>query len=120
MAQYAIGAGSPPPLQSRVTGSHSAMLEVHVCNKDGVLLRAYALGDSEEVMIGRDEHCDIRIENASVSREHCVIERQGVGLVLRDLASTGGTFVSGDRLDEIRLTDGLEITVGPAVLKFFL
>ena len=96
------------------------MMEVHVCNKDGVLLRAYALGDNQEIMIGRDSHCDICIENSSVSREHCVIEPQGVGLVLRDLASTGGTFLSGDRLDEVRVTDGLEITVGPAVLKFFL
>ena len=102
------------------------MMEVHVCNQDGVLLRAYALGDDRddqdvmEVVIGRDSHCDICIENSSVSREHCVIERQGVGLVLRDLASTGGTFLDGNRLDEVRLTDGLEITVGPAVLKFVL
>ena len=95
-------------------------MEVHVCNKDGVLLRAYALGDGQEVMIGRDSHCDICIENSSVSRAHCVVERHGVGFVLRDLASTGGTYLGGDRLDEVRLTDGLEVTVGPAVLKFVL
>lgn len=100
-----------------------AIMKVHVCNKGGVLLRAYALGDDREVMevmIGRDSHCDICIENSSVSREHCVIERQGARLVLRDLESTGGTFLRGDRLDEIQVTDGMEITVGPAILKFFL
>ncbi len=95
------------------------MMEVHVCNCDGVLLRAFALGDSEEVIIGRDRHCDIRIESSSVSREHCVIERRGQTLVLRDLESTGGTFLAGDRLDQVQLTDGLEVVIGPAVLKFF-
>ncbi len=95
------------------------MIEVHVCNSDGVLLRAFAIGDTEEVIIGRDRHCDIRITSSSVSREHCVIERRGQTLVLRDLESTGGIFAAGDRLDQVQVRDGLEVTVGPAVLKFF-
>ena len=82
-------------------------------------MRAYALGDSEEIIIGRDASCDIRIQARSISREHCTIERQGDGLVLRDLDSTGGTHVNGQRLDQIRLTDGLEVRIGPAVLKLF-
>ena len=94
------------------------MMEVHICNSDGVVLRAFALGDSEEVIIGRDRHCDIRIESSAVSREHCVIERQGQSLVLRDLDSTGGTFADGDRLGKVKLRDGLEVSVGPALLRF--
>ena len=94
------------------------MMEVHICNCDGAVLRAFALGDSEEVIIGRDQHCDIRIKSSSVSREHCVIDRQGESLVLRDLDSTGGTFASGDRLEAVKLTDGLEVSIGPAVLRF--
>lgn len=94
------------------------MMEVHVCNTDGVLLRAFALGDSEEVLIGRDDHCDIRIEAPTVSREHCVIERKGPGLVLRDLQSTTGTYAAGAKLDTVKLTDGLEVVIGPALLKF--
>ncbi len=95
------------------------MMEVHVCNTDGVLLKAFALGDTQEVIIGRDRHCDIRIASSSISREHCVIERQGQTLVLRDLGSTGGIFAAGDRLDQVQLRDGLEVMVGPAVLRFF-
>ncbi len=94
------------------------MLELHVCNRHGVVLRAYALGDSEEVVIGRDAHCDVRITASTVSREHCTIEWQGGSPVLRDLGSTGGTYANGNRLDEIRLRDGLEVRVGPAILKF--
>ena len=95
------------------------MMEVHVCNHDGTVLRAFALGDSDEVVIGRDPHCDIRIESKSVSREHCSIERQGAEFLLRDLGSTGGTWADGSRLDKIRVRPGLVVTVGPALLKFF-
>ena len=94
------------------------MLELHVCNQQGKLLRAFALGDSDEVIVGRDETCDIQIRAKSVSREHCTIEREGQDFVLRDLGSTGGTFLDGKRVDRVRLRDGIAVTVGPAVLKF--
>ncbi|TVQ55077.1 MAG: FHA domain-containing protein [Phycisphaerales bacterium] len=96
------------------------MIELHVCSKKtGSLLKAFALGDSEEVLIGRDDACDIKIKSRSVSREHCAIEREGESLVLRDLGSTGGTIRNGEKIDRIRLEDGLEVTIGPAVLKFY-
>ena len=62
---------------------------------------------------------DIRILAKSVSREHCAIEQDGDDLVLRDLGSTGGTFLDGSRVEKVRLQDGMEINVGPAVLKFY-
>jgi pSer/pThr/pTyr-binding forkhead associated (FHA) protein len=95
------------------------MMELHVCNRAGVLLRAFALGESKEVIVGRDETCDIRILAKSVSREHCAIEQDGEDLVLRDLGSTGGTYLNGSRVEKVRLQDGMEIAVGPAVLKFY-
>jgi len=94
-------------------------MELHVCNRSGALLKSYALGDAVEVLVGRDETCDVRIASRSVSREHCLIEQQGDGMVLRDLDSTGGTFVEGARVETVRLRDGMEATVGPAVLKFY-
>lgn len=95
------------------------MMELHICNKDGSLLRAFALGDSKEVIVGRDENCDIRIMARSVSREHCAIEQQGEALVLRDLGSSGGTYVKGSRIETVSVEDGMEVLVGPAVLKFY-
>ena len=96
------------------------MMEVHVCDRAGTMLRAFAIGDSAELIVGRDDSCDIRIMSKSVPREHCSIEESDDGsLVLRDLGSTAGTYVNGDRVDSIRLEDGVEVRVGPAVLKFY-
>ena len=96
------------------------MLEVHICNQDGSVLRAFALGDSKEVLVGRDEGCDIQIRSAAVSREHCSIEQDDDdGFRLRDLGSKAGTLVNGERVETAKIEDGLEITIGPAVLKFF-
>ena len=97
------------------------MMELHICARSGgKVLRKFALGDLEELIIGRDEGCDIRIKSPVVSREHCTIEQDETGaLVLSDSDSTGGTFVEEQKIDSIRLEDGLEVTIGPAVLKFY-
>jgi pSer/pThr/pTyr-binding forkhead associated (FHA) protein len=96
------------------------MMEVHICNGAGTMLRAFAIGDNAEVIVGRDDSCDIRIVSKSVSREHCSIEESDDGsLVLKDLGSTAGTFVNGSRIDSVRLEDGIIVRIGPALLKFF-
>ncbi|MHC5001813.1 MAG: FHA domain-containing protein [Planctomycetota bacterium] len=95
------------------------MMELHVCSQSGQLLRAFALGEVErELIIGREEHCDVQIASRSVSREHCAIERDEEGLLLRDLGSTCGTIIDGRRVDHVRVQSGLEVHVGPAVLRF--
>jgi pSer/pThr/pTyr-binding forkhead associated (FHA) protein len=95
------------------------MMEVHVVNaKSGEMLRAFALGDEAEVIIGRDTSCDICITSPSVSREHCVIEQLEGEFVIRDLGSTGGTLQGGHRIEQLRVEEGLEIQVGPTLLRF--
>jgi len=95
------------------------MMELHVISrKTGQLLRQFALGDEVDVLIGRDEDCDIRLNAPSVSRTHCLIETVNGDMRLRDLGSTGGTRSGGRDVDEIRVEHGLEVEVGPAILRF--
>lgn len=96
------------------------MLEVHVCAKNGALLRAFALGDADEVIVGRDDACDIRINAPSISREHCCIERDEKGtMFIRDLGSTTGTFTNGEKIERMPVKEGMSVEIGPAVLKFY-
>lgn len=65
-------------------------------------------------IVGRDEDCDLRIPAATVSREHCEIAVEPDGLRIKDLASSNGTFVNGEQVDEAQLQAGDIISIGPA------
>ena len=81
------------------------------------MLKAYALGEKEKSSLPgrRVRHSD----SAAISREHCVIERNESGLVLKDLDSSSGTFVDGKKIDSTALSSGMEARVGPAILRFY-
>lgn len=63
--------------------------------------------------LGRRESNDIDILDEGVSREHAAIRREGDAFFVRDLGSTGGTFVNGERLTgERALRDGDRLMLG--------
>lgn len=70
--------------------------------------------------IGRTERSDIFIEDASVSREHAVIEGKDGRFILEDLKSTNGTFINGESTDVRVLSHGDKIRVGNTVLQFIV
>ncbi|HSG78770.1 MAG TPA: FHA domain-containing protein, partial [Acidimicrobiia bacterium] len=61
--------------------------------------------------IGR-QGADISLEDDEASRQHSAIEILGDHAILRDLGSTNGTYVNGERLDEIDLEPGDEVFIG--------
>lgn len=63
-------------------------------------------------MIGREAAVVLR--GAGVSREHCVVEREGAALVLRDNGSRNGTTLRGIALTgAARLDEGAQFGLGP-------
>jgi len=66
-------------------------------------------------VIGRTVSCDLRIPLASVSRQHCELLLEGEDLRLRDLGSSNGTYHNAERVQEVVLTAGDEVIVGPVV-----
>jgi len=76
---------------------------------------AYPLVASTTV-IGRGDEADIVLDDPGVSRRHAEIRvtTDGPHLVatLRDLGSTNGTFVDGERVGAVQLVEGSSVTVG--------
>jgi pSer/pThr/pTyr-binding forkhead associated (FHA) protein len=67
--------------------------------------------DKDIILIGRDPTCDLRIDNAGVSRHHARIEKAGDTYTLIDLNSGNGTFVRGERVSKHNLNSGDEIGI---------
>jgi predicted component of type VI protein secretion system len=76
--------------------------------------------DGERVTIGKNADNDLVIaEDPSVSRAHAVIERAGGRWMIRDVGSTNGTLVNGERIfGERQLRDDDEIFLGRTRLHF--
>lgn len=70
--------------------------------------------------IGRSADCDLVINDPKVSRSHALIEWDERGFSIRDLGSSNGTFVNGQRIGLIRsrLQDGDQIQVYEQVILF--
>jgi pSer/pThr/pTyr-binding forkhead associated (FHA) protein len=67
-------------------------------------------------LLGRDESCDVRLDHKSVSKLHCVVVKTDGLLLLRDLGSTNGTRVNGQRVRRAALLPN--DTVAVANLKY--
>jgi diguanylate cyclase (GGDEF)-like protein len=84
--------------------------------------RMLVVGAGVELLIGREEDADLRIEDASISRRHALVCEDHGEVTLCDLGSRNGTYVNGERLTGERcLDDGDQIQLGGiCTLKFTL
>jgi len=57
------------------------------------------MGSKKLLKVGSADDSDIVVAQQTVSRLHCSLEWTGSAWTIRDLGSTNGTFVNGDRID---------------------
>lgn len=68
-----------------------------------------------EVVIGRDESCQIRLATNEVSRQHCRLMCEGDHVVIHDLGSRNGTLINDIAIQgQADLQPGDILRVGPA------
>ncbi|MCU0466289.1 MAG: FHA domain-containing protein [Anaerolineae bacterium] len=77
--------------------------------------------EKDEVVVGREDHCDIVLRERQISREHIKILREDGQYVVQDLSSRNGTWVNGKKLEGSQeLYDNDEIHVALAVRLQFV
>lgn len=67
--------------------------------------------DRAVVVVGRHPQCDARIDSIRVSRRHCCMTADRGEVVVRDLGSTNGIRINGQRVEMGRLRPGDELAI---------
>lgn len=67
--------------------------------------------DRDMLIIGRHPQCDARLDSIRVSRRHCCMTQDSGEVIIRDLGSTNGIRINGQRVEKgrLRLNDELSI-----------
>jgi FhaA, N-terminal domain/FHA domain len=104
---------APPPPRRRVNPADRPWLDV-----DG---ERYPLMGAMTIL-GRDDAADIILDDPGISRRHTELRvtTDGPHFVtsIRDLGSTNGTYVNGERITTTHLEDGDRVTVGRTSITF--
>lgn len=80
--------------------------------------------DEEISRIGRAPESDIFLDDVTVSRKHCSIEKKNhsgkPSYLLSDLGSLNGTYLNGEITAQSELNDGDEVQIGKFRMHFFI
>ena len=87
-----------------------------------VLLSAGMTGRSHELKvdkttIGRVEDNTFAIVDPSISSHHCEVLLRGAEIVVRDLNSTNGTFINGEKVTETVIKPGQILRLGQIEMR---
>lgn len=74
----------------------------------------------QRVVLGRGERTDFHVLDSWASREHCSVTYQPDGIILEDLRSKNGTYVSGHRVERTRIPDGSLIQIGTTTIQVLM
>jgi adenylate cyclase len=74
--------------------------------------QSIVLPPGRPLLVGRAVACDLPIQDATVSRRHAEVELFEGAVLVRDLQSTNGTFLNGERVREALAPPGSRISFG--------
>jgi DNA-binding SARP family transcriptional activator len=117
------------PLPAKAAAAATAPVAVTIIDERSPSATAQLRDDSGKVIpigatamcIGRLPDNDVVLSHGKVSRHHAIIVDTGLNFVIRDLRSSNGVFVRGERIiDSAVLADGDGIRIGTSAFVFEL
>ena len=118
-----------PDVELRIDeGLHTGVLEIDASQVEGgVAWTAIIEVDGQRhplrqgtTVVGRGSEANIRITDSAASRQHLQLIWDGKAGIARDLGSTNGSKINGQRFREASLSPDTVITIGHPALRFQL
>jgi two-component system, cell cycle response regulator len=106
---------SAPKPATPATGRNACLVHIYPAGPN--LGARYPLKETP-LIVGRDEGCQICVNDDSVSRRHARLEPLGEGYGVVDLQSTNGTYVNDHRVTLHQLKDGDYLRIGNGIFRF--
>ena len=72
---------------------------------------------ADKTTVGRLEDNAFQIAEPSVSSHHCELSQRGTELLVKDLNSTNGTFINGEKVAEAVLKPGQILRLGQVEMR---
>ena len=72
----------------------------------------------QKLIIGRSNEATLKLIHPSISRKHCVIEKQKVGFVARNISTTNPLYLNDQTISERRLFSGDQLRLGTFSITF--
>ncbi len=77
----------------------------------------YVLADNKETIVGRSSEIDLVLMEEMVSRKHAKMWFEDGKLNIKDLGSTNGTFVNGEKIVQTTVGEGDRVLIGTSIMK---
>jgi pSer/pThr/pTyr-binding forkhead associated (FHA) protein len=87
---------SDPAFDSTVSVGGSVFLQAQYTIMLSNPGKSWTLPVGDGLLIGRGEHCHVRLDDKSVSREQCKVFAQGTGLAVVDRSATNKTYLNNN------------------------
>ena len=81
------------------------------------LLMSLTFGDKQELIIGRDETSDIKLDGLQISNRHARLLQKNGEVIIEDLNSTNGIYINGDRIGRQTISPQDAVQIGSFVIR---
>ncbi|MDR3607444.1 MAG: FHA domain-containing protein [Oligoflexia bacterium] len=117
LSSVSAGAAASSDGSTRVMPSESRLDVALIFQPGQANVTEYRIA-KDEISIGRGKDCDVVLADKRASRKNSVISRSGMNFLIRDLSSSNGTYVNGERVEEKDLSDKDRVTIGDTEFVF--
>ncbi len=75
--------------------------------------------EKDEFIIGRSSESDVLLDDITVSRKHALLIKDGDNYRLLDAGSLNGSYLNGNIVEEVILSNGDRIQIGKYIFIYF-